>query len=458
MNISDLKNKHIGILGFGIEGQAIAAFLEQHDLSYKIYDKKDGDDYLTKAIAESEIIFRSPGIKILDPALIEAKKNGVVVTSQIKFFMENCPARIIGVTGSKGKGTTSKLIYDILQNGKVSSYLAGNIGTPALGLLEKLTPDDYVVLELSSFQLQDLEQSPNIAVVLMVVPEHLDYHQDTEEYTQAKSAITKFQKDSDFAVINCNYLLSEKVGKAGSAKKFYIQTLPKDKVEVDPFKIYSPEEYLTIKNGIFSEELHGVIYLVENGHLTKFIDAKESTLRGFHNTENISAAIMVAKILNIKDQVIQDTVRTYKGLEHRLEFVTEKNRIRFYNDSIGTTPESSVAAIKAFNEPEIVIIGGADKKVDYKAFAAELQKQKNIKAIILIGEIAGQIEDALTELSFSGRVFTGATGMAEVFDQVKTIAEPGDVVLLAPGTSSFGMFKDYKDRGHQFKEFAEKYK
>ncbi len=457
MNSEDLKAKKIGILGYGIEGKAVAEYLEKLGIKYKVYDKKDNPEYLSAAVSESEIIFRSPGIKALEPDLISAQKNGVIVTSQIRYFFENCPAKIIGVTGTKGKGTTSKLIFDILQEAGVPSFLAGNIGMPAIGLLETLEPDEYVVLELSSFQLQDIQQSPNVAVVLMVVPEHLDYHEDLEEYVQSKANITRYQKDSDFAVINYDYPLSNKVGKVGSAKKYEVQTLPTEKVEINPFKIYSPEDHLEIKNGVYSEELHGSIYLVNDGQLSKFMDIKDIPLRGFHNTENISAAIMVSKILGIKDATIQNAIRSYKGLEHRLEFVAEYNRIKFYNDSIGTTPESSLAAIKAFSEPEIVILGGADKKVDYKLFSTELCKQKNIKAVILIGEIGPRLKDYLEADGFAPRICSGAESMIEVFRQVSEIAESGDIVLLAPGTSSFGMFKDYKDRGNQFRELANSY-
>jgi UDP-N-acetylmuramoylalanine--D-glutamate ligase len=457
MTSEDLKNKRIGIVGAGVEGKAVAAFLEKHGLAFEVFDKSTDPQYLEKA-SECEILFRSPGVKILEPVLVEAAKKGVKITSQIKFFMENCPAKIIGVTGSKGKGTTSQLIYNILQAAGMNSYLAGNIGVPAIDLLEKLKEDDYVVLELSSFQLQDLNTSPHIAVVLMVIPEHFDYHTGMEEYVEAKSSIVRFQTNTDFAVINSDYEPSMKIGKLGDASKSYIQTVPADKVETDPFDIYKPEEFLNIKNGVFAEELHGGVYLVSKGQLTKFMDLAGTQLRGFHNAENICAALMVAKLLNIKDSTIIETIQNYKGLEHRLEFVVETNRIKFYNDSIGTTPQSSIAAIKAFKEPEIVIIGGADKKVDYEDFAKELCKQKNLKAVILIGAIADTLAEYLKASGYTGRILISAKDMPEVFAQIKEVAEEGDVVLLAPGTSSFGMFKDYKDRGNQFKKLALEFK
>ncbi|GAC1412722.1 MAG: hypothetical protein NVSMB66_2560 [Candidatus Doudnabacteria bacterium] len=278
-----------------------------------------------------------------------------------------------------------------------------------------------------------------------------------EEYVEAKSAIVKYQKSNDFAVINTDYEPSVRIGKQGDAKKFYIQTVPKEKIKLSPFEIYKPESYLEIKSGVFAEELHGGIYFVEDNHLNKVLETKDSVLRGFHNVENIAAALMVSKILNISENIIAEAVREYKGLEHRLEFVCEKNKIKFYNDSIGTTPQSSLAAIKAFNEMEVVIIGGADKKVDYEQFAEELSRQKNIKAIILIGDIGQSMKTFLDKVAFPGKLLSGARDMTEIFKQIKSLASPGDVVLLAPGTSSFGMFKDYKDRGNQFKEAAKNY-
>jgi UDP-N-acetylmuramoylalanine--D-glutamate ligase len=456
MRLNDLLGKKIAILGFGIEGQAVADYLQDHNISFDVLDQKENPDYL-KNLDAYDVVFRSAGVRLNQPEILAAKKRGTEITSQIKFFIGNCPAKIVGITGTKGKGTTSKLIYDMMQAAGMHAYLAGNIGVAAINLLDRLRETDYVVLELSSFQLQDLETSPHIAVVLMVVPEHLDYHSDVNEYVDAKNAITKFQKAEDFSVINSDYELSMKIGKLGSAKKYFIQTVDSDGAAKDPFTLYKPEEHLKIKDGIFVEQLHGNLYVVDSGHLNLFVEIKNFPLRGFHNTQNVAAAIQVAKILQIKDQVILDSIANFKGLEHRLELAVEREGVKFYNDSFGTTPESAIAAIKSFNEPEIVIIGGVDKKIDYTQFASELCKQKNLKALILIGEIAPKIEDLLKANGFSGKILSGAKSMPEVFAQIKENAEKGDVVLLAPASSSFGMFRDYKDRGEQFKKLANEF-
>ncbi|MHB8871176.1 MAG: UDP-N-acetylmuramoyl-L-alanine--D-glutamate ligase [Candidatus Doudnabacteria bacterium] len=466
MNITDLQGKKIGILGFGIEGQAVAAFLTKFGLSFEVYDQNPDVRAKTNAkdfseIFDREILFRSPGIKISEPTLLQAQEKGIVLTSQLKIFLQNTKAKIIGITGSKGKGTTAKLVYEILKNSGLKVFLGGNFGSEVLSLISE--DDAYIVLELSSFQLADVDVSPHIAVVLMVVPEHLDYHKDSKEYYEAKSSITKYQNKEDFAVVNSDYEQSMIIGKLGGGKKYFVQTLKEESVgKADPFKIYKAEGFLKIKNGIFAEELEKHIYLVNDSEIQFFADAKEFSLPGFHNLQNVCAAIMVSKIVSkeepaVTDQVILQTIREYKGLEHRLEDVGTFNGVQFFDDSFGTTPESALAAIKAFSKPEIVIIGGVDKGADYESFGYELTKLKQIKGVVLIGQISEILEQALLRNSFIGKIFTGAKNMSEVFDQVKEIALEGDIVLLAPGTSSFGMFKNYKDRGDQFKEAARKY-
>ncbi len=474
MHLTDLQNKKIGILGFGMEGKAVARFLKLNNLPFSILDAeklsldKDsgqevfnpeniftGEDYLSHA-SEFEILFRSPGVKLSEPELEQAKQGGVQITSQIKFFMENTQSKIIGITGTKGKGTTAKLLFEMLQNADMPAHLGGNFGVDVLPLLTTSGPEDYIVLELSSFQLQDLNLSPHIAVVLMVLPEHLDYHKDVAEYVQAKSTITKYQIANDLAVINFDYEYSMEIGKGGDAKKLYVQTVPEYKIEKqDPFSIYKPEEYLKIKNGVFAEQTHGNIYFVENGNLQLLMPASDVPLRGFHNIENVAAASAVARSLGIKENIIIESIQNYKGLAHRLEFVTEKNGIKFYNDSIGTTPQSALAAVKAFHEPVYAILGGADKKADYVEFIAELVKQKNLRGVSLIGEIADLLHNELQKNNFTGQIFTGATSMQASVKQLTDVAEKGDVILLAPATSSFGMFKNYKDRGEQFKAAVE---
>jgi len=450
----------VAVLGYGQEGKAVTSYLIKHGIKLVLFDQKSWKDWdeiekleirklgvnfifgpdCFKELKGFDAAFRSPGIKLSDigpniPLGHNAFKGrgessaGMTISSQTKWFFEHCPCKIIGVTGTKGKGTTASLISEILKmqcqisNFKFQIHLTGNIGKiQPLEILDELKPDDYVVYELSSFQLQDLTQSPHIAVVLMVTSEHLDYHTDQKEYVDAKSAITRLQTADDFAVINSDYPNSVKIGELGKGKK---------------------------------------VYFNRQTELSDILETKDLQLRGAHNLENVRAAVSVGKILGIPDDIIRKAVMGFKGLEHRLEFVAEKNGVKFYNDSFSTTPETAIAAIEAFIEPEILILGGSSKNSDFTELGKTIAAKKNIKAVILIGQEAGKIKSAIKTLtpnpSPRGRgetlaILEGAKNMAEIFEQIKSVAAPGDVVLLSPACASFGMFKSYVDRGNQFKD------
>ena len=470
MDIKDLKNKLVAVLGYAVEGKATAKYLLQHGISPVLFDAKPwakwsahdqetikalginfifGEDCL-KELKGFDVVFRSPGVKL--SAISVQLSAGTVVTSQTKWFFEHCPAKIIGVTGTKGKGTTCALIYEILKenfqnaknkiqtssksktsNLKPNIYLTGNIGQiQPFEILEHLYKEDFVVFELSSFQLQDLNVSPHIGVVLMVTSEHLDYHQNIKEYHEAKTAITKFQIKNDFAIINKDFPASQSIGSFGKGKKIFFSRT----------------------------KSAGIDCLVKNNEISvpkfKFnFPVQQLQLKGRHNLENVCAAAMTALLLNIKPPAIKKALKNFKGLEHRLEFVTEKNKVKFYNDSFSTTPETAIAAINAFTEPEILILGGSSKNSNFIELGKVISSAKNLKAIILIGQEAGKIKDAIKKnKNFSGKIFEDAQNMKEIFQQIESIATNGDVVILSPACASFGMFADYKDRGNQFKKAA----
>ncbi|MEK7618545.1 MAG: Mur ligase family protein, partial [Patescibacteria group bacterium] len=353
MVIKNLKNKLIAVLGYGQEGEAVARYLLKHGIQPVLFDQRPWEDWTeTKKLEIKklgvnfifgpdafleltgfDVAFKSPGIR---PKLITDSK--LLITSQTKYFFENCAAKIIGVTGTKGKGTTSALVYEILslslrgsasdrsnlnleerlllhsdalmaRNGNPIAYLTGNIGKQQpLDILDDLNPNDWIIYELSSFQLQDLDKSPHIAVVLMITSEHLDYHKDNNEYISAKSAITKFQGSDDIAIINEAYPASVQIGKQGRGKKIY-----------------------------FSAK-----------KIPELIDKSKIQLRGEHNLENIAAAAAVGTALGINTGAINAAAANFKGLEHRLEFVGESQGIKFYNDSFSTTPETAIAGIRSF--------------------------------------------------------------------------------------------------------------
>ena len=405
------KNKKIAIVGYGLEGQDAERFLKSKGADVTILDQKDNLNYL-KHLNKYEIIVRSPGVYPFKKELVEVVKKGIRITTPTHIFFNEFKGKIIGVTGTKGKGTTSTLIYELLKSAKFDVYLAGNIGKPMLELLPLLTSKSYVVLEMSSFQLIDLPVSPDIAVILNITTDHMDWHRNQEEYVEAKKNIVKFQKVSDWAVINKDYKTPKSFSKLTKANVIFFS---KKTLESD------------YKKGLM--------------------------LRGEHNLENIAAAISVAKILNIKKDLIIKTIRNFKGLEHRLEFVREINGIKFYNDSFATGPQPTIAAINSFTEPETLILGGSDKGLDYWELCEKINSHKNIKGIVVIGETRLAIINNLMMMKSKIKIINLIkSDMVKVVETAYVITQPGGVVILSPASASFDMFQNYKDRGNQFKE------
>lgn len=430
------KNKKVALLGLGIEGKDALNFLSGKGALITLFDRKSekdldfegvnkdgiklslGEDYLKEGLLDFDFIVRSPGIYRYIPEIVEAEKNGVEVTSAIKIFFDECPAKIIGVTGTKGKGTTSTLIYEILSSAGKEVYLSGNIGKPYLNLLPALGPTSYIVMEMSSFQLIDMEKSPDIAVVLNITTDHLDWHRDRDEYVSAKESIVKFQKPNDFKVINGEYETSRNFVNLGKGKTVLFS---KEKLE---------EKY------------------------------KENLLlRGEHNLENIAAAVEVGRVVGISEEIILKAVKSFKGLEHRLELVDEIGGVTFYNDSFATSPQPTIAAINSFTEPETLILGGSDKGLDYRELADGIEKRKNVKNIILIGDTARKIKDALENKNLKVKIYElGFMSMEKIVKKAHQVSEKGSVVVLSPASASFDMFKNYKERGNQFKAAVENLK
>jgi UDP-N-acetylmuramoylalanine--D-glutamate ligase len=421
------KGKKIALLGYGLEGHDVLEFLSKQGADITIYDQNEnldksggeaippsrwntGENYLNDGLKDFDFIVRSPGVYRYIPEIVEAEKTGTKIISAIKIFFDECPASIIGVTGTKGKGTTSTLIYEILKADNRDVYLSGNIGKPYLELLPKLTKDFWVVMEMSSFQLIDMEISPHISVVLNITEDHLDWHKDREEYVNAKKNIVKFQEPSDFAILN--------------------------------------EEYETTKN--FALVAKGKVVFFSKKSLDKKFKEK-LLLRGEHNLENIAAAVTVAKIVGVDEDKILQTVQLFKGLEHRLELVDTVNGITFYNDSFATGPQPTIAAINSFTEPETIILGGSDKGLDYQELGKVISGKENVKNVILIGSTAEKIEKSFgRNLSFSIYHLAFAS-MTEIVKKAFEVSQKGGVVILSPASASFDMFKNYKDRGNQFK-------
>jgi len=484
MEKKNLAGKKVAILGLGVEGVALVEFLlalgakitvcdkmeraellsaAEGELGDKIeailedenIAKKLGHDYLD-GLESFDVIFRSPGIKLLEPKILAAQKAGVEVSSQIKLFFDLCPCPIIGVTGTKGKGTTASLIFSILENnfqfpisnfqsnpksqikntkfGQV--YLAGNIGYPAITLVSKLKRHDIVILELSSFQLADLDKSPHIAVMTNLLEDHLDYHKDIEEYRTAKFNILKYQNKNDFAVLNADSIFEQAKLSEIQSQKLFFSNSSKD---TDAF--VAPNE---------TEQL--AVYIIEGKEKIEICNSSDVLLLGSHNLQNIAAAALTARILKAPVETIREAVRQFAGLPHRLELVAEINKVKFINDSFATNPGPTLAAIKSFQEPKILILGGSSKGADFIELAEVMtQTNSNVKAVILIGVEGEKIGESLKQAKYSGEIISGGETMDEIVEQAIEVASRGDIILFSPACASFDMFKNYKDRGDKYK-------
>lgn len=458
MDIKDLQGKMVAVLGFGMEGRAVTAYLLKHGITPVLFDAKPWDEWTQKdqefikslglnfifgpdyfkELSGFDVAFRSPGLPLSHPDLQKwSLVDGHILTSQTKWFFEHCSAKIIGVTGTKGKGTTATLIYEILKsqitNDKYQIYLTGNIGKlQPFDFIDEIKKDDHIVYELSSFQLQDLTRSPHIGVVLMTTSEHLNYHADVAEYRSAKEPIVKFQGSEDFCIYNSDYEGSVGIANTSGARK----------IEISRFKL--------LNTGCFVENNMVVVknILGENFEFP----VSHFLLQGKHNLENICAAVAASICAGVQEKNIQTAVENFKGLEHRLEYVSEKEGIAFYNDSISTTPESAIAAVQSFSAPMVLILGGSTKHSDFGELGKTIAGAKNVKALILIGDEAERIKKSVLDNHFSGTILEGARSMLEIFQQIHQLARAGDVVVLSPACTSFGMFTSYKDRGEQFKQ------
>ena len=426
-------NKRIAILGLGEEGRDLLSWLKKNskNCNIKVFDK-----IKTANLTSFDIIFRSPGFYRLSPMMVKAEKTGAKILSATKLFFDLSPAKIIGVTGTKGKGTTSALITQILKAGGNKVKLAGNIGESPLKLIKNLKPSDWVVLELSSFQLQDLTVGPKIAVVLNVTREHLDVHRSTGEYRRSKQNILRYQASQDKAVLNADYAVTKSWSRLTQGKVYW-------------FSRRHPVKGSYVLNGKISLNLTNKSAVVG---LTKKL-----LLRGEHNWENVTAAITASALAGAKLPDIKKAVFSFKGLEHRLELVKSAKGVKFYNDSFSTTPETAMAAIKSFAEPMTLILGGSEKGSNYRQLGKLIVKSPQVKTLILVGRTANQIQKAVNRAGkFKGTMIKGLTSMKAIVASAFKKSLPGEVVVLSPACASFDMFINYQDRGEQFKAAVKK--
>lgn len=425
----------IAILGFGREGKSVLKFLKK-SLQYKnakifILDKKLGKNYLNN-LNQFDVVFRSPGVPYNLPQIQNAIKKGIKFSSATDLFFQNAKkigCKIIGITGTKGKGTASTLLYKLLKAAKKDVFLAGNIGKPAIEIIPKLKKNSIAILELSSFQLQDLKYSPDIAVVLDIFEDHLDSHKNFKEYFNAKANIAKWQNKRDKI-----FYFSDNKYAAEIAQKSKCAKIP-----------------------------------IDSRHSHIFTDLHYALkIPGEHNFKNVVMVYTIAKNLGISEKIIKNVIKNFKGLEHRLEFIRKIDNIKFYNDSASTNPYTTVAAIKSFKEMKILIAGGKDKNLNYSPLA-EILKNSNTKLIILFGENKKKIKQQI--LSRKYQVLSNEYKVILVKDLKSAINLAYQkakifntkyllpiTILFSPASASFDMFKDYQDRGKKFKEIVKKLK
>ncbi|NMB45025.1 MAG: UDP-N-acetylmuramoyl-L-alanine--D-glutamate ligase, partial [Firmicutes bacterium] len=394
-----------------------------------------GREYL-EDLGRFEFLFVAPGVPKNLPEIVLAQRNGTILSSEMNLFFEECQARIIGITGSSGKTTTTTLVAELLSASGFSVRVGGNIGEPLLEEVEAIGADTWVVLELSSFQLQLLQRSPEIALVTNVSPNHLDIHPDMDDYIDAKKRIYKYQNPRDWLVVNADNEITRAMAEEAAGQVAWFSRLDQP------------------RRGAYVVDDR--VMLTREDHLVEVCHINEIRLLGDHNVENILGAVAVADLVGCGPEAMHDVITSFAGVAHRLEFVQETDGIRYYNDSKATTPTGTIAALHSFDQPLILIAGGYDKHLPFDEMAEVVIDQA--KVVVLLGDtrdqIAKAIEDAGTERQQLPLVFK-VKDMAEAVACARNHAEKGDAVLLSPACASYDMFRSFEERGDEFRRIVQ---
>ena len=431
-----LLNGKVAIIGLGVSNLPLLDYLYNLgckdvvlfndkeisvDVSKYGYQVYEGDGYLDHLVG-FDIIFRAPGCLPSQEELVREKDRGAYITTEVEEVLKLSPAKTIGVTGSDGKTTTTTLIDLVLRSNGYKTYLGGNIGVPLFTKIGEMTKDDVVVLELSSFQLMDMDVSPDIAVITNISPNHLDKHKDYQEYIDAKKCIFK-NNDNGILVLNHD---NEITSKFTSSR------------EIRYFSRYEETNAFYVMNGMICYKGKEVF------------DTKKLHIRGVHNHENICAC-MSAVIDMVDMEKSFQAISEFKGVEHRLEFVREVDGVKWYNDSVSSSPTRTIAGLNSYNERIVLIAGGYDKNLDYTPLARPILDK--VSKLILFGATKNKIYDAVMKEKSSENIeIYVEDGLDEVIARAREVAVPGEVVLFSPASASFDMFKNFADRGDKFKE------
>ena len=446
-----LRGKRIAVMGLGVSNRPLVRLLlsfgcdvigcdrtPREKLEDEVLELEKlgcklslGDTYLDNISAD--VVFRTPGMHPGNPALVKLREGGAKITSEMEVFFELCPCNTIAVTGSDGKTTTTTLISELLKAEGKTVWLGGNIGTPLLSFIPEMEPDHFAVVELSSFQLMDMERSAQRAVITNLAPNHLDVHKDMDEYIFAKTNVFNFQSGDGLLIVNAdNEITAPMVGKGET-------------------RYFSRRKQL--ENGVYLAD--GVICRAKNGVSEKVMDSSLILLPGIHNVENYMTAIAVTDGL-VSDDSIRRVARTFGGVEHRIELVRVKDGVRFYNDSIASSPSRTIAGLRSFPEQVILIAGGYDKQIPFDVLGPEVCR--HVKRLYLTGATAQKIFDAVVNCPDYAE---GKPEIVMIEDFTETVhaaaasVESGDVVLLSPACAAFDKFKNFMVRGRFFKKLVQ---
>ena len=438
---ASLRGKRVAVLGLGVSNRPLVRLLLEFGCDVVGCDRTPrekleeevlelerlgcklhvGDDYL--AGVEADMVFRTPGMHPGNPAIQALKERGAEITSEMEVFFEVSPCHLIAVTGSDGKTTTTTLIAEMLKAAGKTVWLGGNIGTPLLPLVRQMKKEDFAVVELSSFQLMDMRRSPSRALIPNLAPNHLDIHKDREEYVDAKKNIFRYQGEGDLLVLNADNPITASFRGPGETRFFS----------------RLGEGYVCIRDGIICRGQ------------TSVLPVSDILLPGVHNVENYMAAIAMVEGL-ASDEDIRQVAKTFGGVEHRIELVRVKNGVRFYNDSIASSPTRTIAGLRSFPEKVILIAGGYDKHIPYDPLGPEICK--HVKKLYLNGATGPKIRAAVEGCPGEKPEMVDCGDFASAVKAAAAVAEPGDVVLMSPASAAFDQFKNFMVRGNYFKELV----
>ncbi|MPZ14070.1 MAG: UDP-N-acetylmuramoyl-L-alanine--D-glutamate ligase [Chloroflexi bacterium] len=448
VRIAGFRGRRVGIVGLGREGTDLTRSLCQWGARVTVSDSAlpnaladaiaalDGlpVDYQLgsqggRDLLSCDEIFVSPGVPRSAPVITEACTAGIPISSGTRLFFDLCPAPIVGITGSSGKTTTTSLVGAMLAASGRPAIVGGNIGTPLLNRLGEIRPDTWCVLELSSFQLADMEQSPRVAAVLNIMPDHLDRHPDMEDYVQAKGNIVRHQRSEDTAVLNGDDAI--------------VSSLPHDSRTLS-FSLCQP-----VAGGwLDGDRLMLALPDRRPSHPIHLVSRADVPLRGLHNVGNVLAAATIAAAVGCEADAIAEAIRGFQSVPHRLETVGLVAGVTYVNDSIATTPQRSIAGLRAFETPVVLIVGGRDKHLPMGEWAREIAERA--RAVVVVGEAAPLIHRAL-EAAGARLPTVTVQRFSEAVPAAAQLAEDGDTVLLSPGCTSFDEFRDYAARGEAFR-------